>query len=210
MRTAQSGLSLVSLMVGLVISMLVVLTTLSIYRATIRTTVDASQGAHVSGQFSSGLLAAQMKLQGAGFGIIDPDSPRDITVAASGALVWRDAINGAERCHALVFSEQRLRLLSSTSTCTDANTALEAATWNETQLVSEATGDNRSAFTATVIERECSPFGVTKNSAGRLLVELQATALKADGSADPDRPMRTATVCLSNFAADPADESANG
>jgi Tfp pilus assembly protein PilW len=72
MRSHQRGVTLISLMVGLVISMIALLGVLTVYKNAIRNVFGSAgmvSSAAQDGQLSSGLLTAQMVLQDAGFGI---------------------------------------------------------------------------------------------------------------------------------------------
>jgi hypothetical protein len=72
MRSQQRGVTLISLMVGLVISMIALLGVLTVYKNAIRNVFGSAgmvPSAAQDGQLSSGLLSAQMVLQDAGFGI---------------------------------------------------------------------------------------------------------------------------------------------
>ena len=67
----QRGFSLVSLMVGTVVSMIVVVAMVAVYKVTLHLSVSAAQDARSDGQTASALLIAQMALQNAGFGVAD-------------------------------------------------------------------------------------------------------------------------------------------
>lgn len=133
-RWHQAGVSLVSLMVGMAISMFAVLGALALYRSTTQTVFGDGglvRSSVQDGQLASGLLSAQIALQGAGFGIASPTSGAHLllisnallnpdtlklsgtvetigAVAKSGnALVWLanpglSANNADYRCHGLV------------------------------------------------------------------------------------------------------------
>lgn len=68
----QSGYSMVSLMVGLVISMLTIAAMLAIYRTVVEVSGRASADSARDGQVASGLLAAQMELHNAGYKVLLP------------------------------------------------------------------------------------------------------------------------------------------
>lgn len=214
-RRSQSGISLISLMIGLILSMLVVMTMLSVYRGTVRITVDATQGAQLGGQLSTGLLAAQMRLQSAGFRIDDPAYAQDIVIvadarldsgvllgtaqpglpASGNAVLWREE----DRCRGLLFIDRGLYYLSATGACADAADTVGTLAWpNVTQLIGEAAGDNRIGMQIGATEGECNPFGVT-TSTGRISVTLNVFYLNALDSFDASRPLTPATVCLPNF-----------
>ena len=83
MKRKQLGMSLIGLMVGLLISMIVILAMLVMYRMTIRNVFDAGglvPNASQDGQLASGLLSAQAALQGAGFGIVNAKSGEQLLV----------------------------------------------------------------------------------------------------------------------------------
>ncbi|MCV2348508.1 PilW family protein [Paucibacter sp. Y2R2-4] len=76
-RFLQSGLSLISLMVGMVISMMAVLGALALYRSTTQTVFGDGglvRNSVQDGQLASGLLSAQIALQGAGYGLTTPST----------------------------------------------------------------------------------------------------------------------------------------
>lgn len=71
----QQGVSLVGLMVGMAISLLAILGALSLHETASRTLFGAGGlvvSANQDGQLASGLLTAQIALQGAGFGLATP------------------------------------------------------------------------------------------------------------------------------------------
>jgi len=68
----QLGISLLSLLIGLLVSMIVILGMLAIYRSSVQVSVRAAEDAAQSNQKVSALLRADKYLQSAGFGVIDP------------------------------------------------------------------------------------------------------------------------------------------
>lgn len=92
---AAAGVSLVSLLVGLVMGLLAVLAAMALYRGTLRQVYSAGglvPNAQQDGQLASGLLSAQIALQSAGFGLVDAVSGthllllRDASLASDGRL----------------------------------------------------------------------------------------------------------------------------
>lgn len=214
-RQTQSGVSLIGLMVGLILSMLVVLAMLSVYRISVRVSVDATQSAQLTGQLSTGLLGAQMRLQGAGFRVVDPGystsllvlaeatlndevlsgTQQDTLPARGNAVIWREG----ERCSGLLAEGANLFFLASNESCTNTSAAIDTLTWTSaSRLVGEAGGDNRTTIEVIANEGECRPFGVTESS-GRFSVTLNVRYLTRDGDFDNARPSVPATVCLPNF-----------
>ncbi|KAF1687220.1 hypothetical protein B1992_04345 [Pseudoxanthomonas broegbernensis] len=92
-RASQRGYSLVSMMVGLVISLLTIAAMLAVYKMMVEVSGRASADSLRDGQVASGLLAAQLELHSAGYGIADPELP-DVAegAAADPAAIKRYAI----------------------------------------------------------------------------------------------------------------------
>lgn len=87
----QQGISLISLMIGLLVSMVVVIGMMMVFRNTIQTVAPTSESARSDGERASGVLAAHIMLTDAGFGIGDgvttfPDPAVDLAVASSATL----------------------------------------------------------------------------------------------------------------------------
>lgn len=83
------GFSLVELMVGLTLSLVVILGLFALYRNATRTTFGpggAAPSAEVDAQLNNGLLAAQLSLQGAGFGIASASSANHLLLISSATL----------------------------------------------------------------------------------------------------------------------------
>lgn len=87
-RTRQSGQTLISMMVGVLISILTITAMLSLYKVLIGVSGNASRTAQRDAQIASALLAAQIELQQAGFGISDT---ADVLAIAGDdhQVVWR-------------------------------------------------------------------------------------------------------------------------
>jgi Tfp pilus assembly protein PilW len=91
---AQAGLSLISLMVGMAIAMFAVLGALALYRSTSQTVFGDGglvRSSLQDGQLATGLLSAQIALQGAGYGIASPASGTHLLLL-SNALLNEDTL----------------------------------------------------------------------------------------------------------------------
>ena len=202
----QRGLSLVSLMVGITISMLVVVAMLATYKATLAITVDAGQGARSNGQLAAGLLAAQIELQGAGFGVESPAYATNLVVlggaalgegltlegasarplaSAGNAVVWdsASAVGGARQCGLLVFAGGNLTYAR--AACTQAS-GWAPLTWSNAVVLAEGV----QGLDITARAQACRPFGLGSGRGG-LVVTLAAS--NANGVAS------THSVCVANF-----------
>lgn len=83
----QRGLTLISLMVGLTLSLLTIAAMMAMYRITIGVATDAGRTARFNGEISNALFVAKTKLQAAGFGIDDPAYQTDFFVLQDAVLV---------------------------------------------------------------------------------------------------------------------------
>lgn len=82
----QSGVTLISLMIGLTISMIVTVAMLAVFKSVILSTGGARAGASTDEQRTAALLRANISLQGAGYGIDAAASPRDVLVLSNATL----------------------------------------------------------------------------------------------------------------------------
>ncbi len=87
----QRGQSLISMMVGLVISLITIAAMMTLYKTMVEVSSNASRSALRDGQVSAALLSAQIELQSAGFGVPAADSLNSkLHVRDAGKeLVWR-------------------------------------------------------------------------------------------------------------------------
>ena len=89
----QTGLSLISMMVGLLISLLAVLLAMTAYKLVIGVSVNAIGTSQRDGQRASALLATQIELQQAGYGIERTVGPVDTSLLhltnEPAQAVWR-------------------------------------------------------------------------------------------------------------------------
>ncbi|MCD9004674.1 prepilin-type N-terminal cleavage/methylation domain-containing protein [Luteimonas sp. XNQY3] len=90
-RRDQAGLTLISMMVGLVISLLAIASLLAVYRLVIDASGNAVGSIQRDGQVASALLAAQIELQQAGYGIERAAGPAETALLsiADDEVTWR-------------------------------------------------------------------------------------------------------------------------
>ncbi len=220
---AQHGAGLISLMVGIVISMLIMLAMMTLYRDSIHATLGAGQDAASDSQRAAGLLAAQIHLQTAGFGLSAPVLDTDLIVlanatldsktsrlsgsaAAAGvegnAIVWSfdTRVGTGVQCSGLYAPAggglQRLLPAPCTGSTQWADTI-----WSTSALVSDARAVTVSA--APTDTTGCQPFGLATN--GGVIVTLKSThsTVAQSSTSTPSNPPGLPieiTVCLTNFA----------
>jgi Tfp pilus assembly protein PilV len=92
LKRGQHGMSLISLMIGMLISMIGVLAGFMLYQNMIKVTLQTRSAAAQDGQLASAMLSLQLELQSAGFGIDKVASPGPHLVLVAGppqVLYWR-------------------------------------------------------------------------------------------------------------------------
>ena len=173
--TRQRGTTLISLMIGLAISMIVVLATMMLFQRTSRVTGEARRDAQADAQRSAAFLAANMALQEAGYGINAAQTGTHLVVltdaqltgtaltgtpvavgATDGtAVVWAENTTGTTRCSGLLALNGNepagLRKLGP-ATCTDASN-FAAVAWSSQAL-------SKTPVTFKWEAASCSSFGI--------------------------------------------------
>lgn len=215
----QSGISLISLMIGLLISMVALLGMLSLYSTIVKSTVQSSRDARVSAERSSTLLVAHRYLQGAGYGIDNASRGTDMLLFAGttlddnslsggniitnanpgNTLLWRTQTDGSNmRCsglHAPSSNDQGGLYLLRPQSCSPLAWPDD---WEVRPLLvdsTDAAGD-ASPFTITLKDiPDCKVLGVI--NAGGLAVTLGTSIATSDNN-DPIEI--NSTTCLLNFA----------
>lgn len=213
----QRGLTLISLMIGLVLSSLCILAMLGLYRNLVQAAVVATQDANQDGQLAAGLLSAQMELQSAGFGIDSgaSNSLQRTTITLDGqnpvALLWRFRDASGYQCRGLVdrgasdaASGRPVRLLSllqANGGCT-AGSSLAGLNWNVRQDLAQlqVPAAQQSAPVAlvefSVAAVDCAPFGQgSKARHPQVTLTAQSSAQLAGAAVAP----LSYSLCLSNI-----------
>lgn len=205
---SQRGMTLISLMIGLTISMIVILGLLAVYKTTIGVTVRAGHGASTDGQRLSALLSSQTLLVEAGFGIEGAAFGRDLVVltganlagngqltgtagtAASirgNAIVWGAKVGDEYKCSGFYAPPDGGLVRLTAVTCTQASN-WGSLTWVATPVID----DTRSVWIDLSTATEtggCKSFGI--GGSGKLWVKLTTK-----NSTDLDV---AASTCLTNF-----------
>lgn len=84
----QSGVSLISMLVGLLVSMIAVLGIMALFNTTLHSNARSSQDARLTGERATGMLIAHMELQGAGFGIPNAAPGTHLRLLSDATLAW--------------------------------------------------------------------------------------------------------------------------
>lgn len=137
----QKGLSLIGLMIGLLISVLCILGSLTLYKNLIQVATESKLDSNHDGQLSTAMLVIQLGVQNAGFGIETPTTPSIvINNPATGKtqLLWRFLKDSTPtyECRGLHEEEDTtngvfrvLKVIKVDGTC-DESTPLENFTWD--------------------------------------------------------------------------------
>ncbi len=212
----HQGASLISLMIGLLVSSVVVIGMMMVFRNTVQTVVPASEAARSEGERIAALLAGHLMLNDAGFGIDSPSVGNDLVMINSAilsgtalisdrgggnALVWGMNLDGDNRCQGLLAQpDGRVLRLSSDDECTSASAQWGSLNWTGTAVVLDARlrvdGDPQRPLGITVnTGTPCRPFGVGNGGvAGSVTVAL-TYPVNVGGVTQT----ATSTTCLANF-----------
>lgn len=161
----QQGFTLVSLLVGLAISMLCLIALLALFRTVIHTSVDARKSSILDTQLQNSLTTIQVLTQNAGFGYPASSIPNIVEVASianvttNKAILWRldDDIKTttASICQGITYTENALILLK--SRCSYDLPLATGSTWEkDSTLASFPTG---TTITFELKDQICAPYG---------------------------------------------------
>lgn len=196
----HGGMSLISLLIGLLISSIVLVGMMMIFRNTIQTVVPASEASRSDGERVSALLATQILMQEAGFGIDDAAYNTHLRILNNGSVV---ALGAAEGSTALGTTVLWLKNITGTVQCEGlqaTNTgSLERVSCNSsmgnittaTQLISPSQHADgiKASLTITARRGSCRPFGI--GAQGNITVVI--TAPNSTGH------QLSASTCLVNY-----------
>ncbi|MBP3981811.1 prepilin-type N-terminal cleavage/methylation domain-containing protein [Acidovorax sp. JG5] len=207
----QRGVTLISLMTGLVISMILVLATLMLFQRMVRATTAARSDAQADTQRSAAFLAAGIAAQEAGYGINAAQAGTHLMVltgaalagsalsgtpaalgATGNAVVWAENTTGTPRCSALLApngsGQGGLRKLGPVA-CADATT-FSGLAWTALPLSDTPATPVVIAWQAAA----CTPFGISAGTAAQKVLLI----LSADNS---NGVALETSQCLSNVSA---------
>ncbi|CAD5108308.1 hypothetical protein [Zestomonas carbonaria] len=208
----QQGVTLISMMVGLLISLLVILVMMTSFRTLISISAEASRGAFQDGELATALTALQMDIQGAGYGLDATVSPAlvksPISLPEHGseeALLWRFKDGGALTCAGVVEradtdpdSSQPMRVVSRLLANDCSETAgLASFEWVLGEDLLRFKNQTARQLRITLDEEACSPFGALGESENHPIVILSApsSTQHAGASAAPV----SYSICLLNI-----------
>lgn len=191
----QRGVSMISLMIGLLVSMIGILAITSMHKSLIRVTIDSTSDARHDSRVASALMQLQLDLQSAGFGI---EAAGANTVVTSGQheLFWRfkDLDNDAIVCKRLRdesytdekigLDGRRLIIMEATSGCSESVNLASADSsvieWGNQSEMARFRNQTIPLFYFTAQNATCSPYGF---GVPRLHRQVVVSALSSAGVA---------------------------
>lgn len=209
--TQQRGVSLISLMIGVAISMLGILAMMGVYQITVKKAALAGQGAATDGQRMAALFSAETLLQEAGYGLDSAAYGTDLVVidsatlgdskilggtaktvlpATGTAVVWGSRTASTYMCQGL-YATATGGLVRLQAVACDSAADWDTLVWAPIDVVADTTAEQN--FSVQVQKSPnadgCKTFGIA--GGGGLLAVLSTT-----NSTDL---VATGTTCLSNF-----------
>lgn len=213
----QSGVTLISLLVGLLIGILCILAVLSAYRTIVKAGVESRKASTHDTQLQSGLTAAQMLLQNAGFGLDGSSNLLSTTLQMESksvkVVLWRLKLGTKISCQGLAdveSSNNKKRrfvllkgLLDDAGADCNETANLGSFKWKiQTNLAelddysSDQSNPNQISFEQTV--STCTPFGVGGSSDSvshpLIMISAQTSTQKIAGLGQVKVP-----VCIVNI-----------
>lgn len=210
----QRGISLISLMVGLLVSLLAVMGMMALYRTVMHTTAESGVYARLAGDRSAALLTAHTYLQEAGFRVEGAALGTDLalcnpsmsdgrleagacTGAGSGTLLLWRAITDSTHCAGLHITAAGALEYLSPQPCMG---GLGSGDWSPEQrrelYASTVPG---AAFAALEIVTEpCQALGVAGQGAVQVRLQAQHPVAVDPGALAESVPVLS-TTCLINF-----------
>ncbi len=207
----QSGLSLVGLMIGMLLSMLTLTAALVLYRNMVSVSVDSRLDSSQDGQMASAMLMLQLQVQSAGFGFAAGAGSHlfPSAVGATQVVYWRYKPVATPLCQGFRIQDdntagtRQLQLLSAAS-C-DESSALESLTWSVQTVLAEfrkAAGADWPLIEVSRASGNCFPFGMSAQATHpQIVIGAESAAVRAarDASLTAPSSLINYTFCLANI-----------
>jgi hypothetical protein len=207
---AQLGTTLIGLMIGMLVSTVAVLASLSLYKTLVSVATEAKIDSLHDGQLASTLLIIQLRVQNAGFGL-SASTPNIGILDQNGEkrLFWRYKVDGITSCEGLrryerVDGDRRFLafdyIKATAATCSD-SAALNSMTWQFDSTISVFPRNEIAIVDFSLGQQSCSPYGL--NTAGNYYVLTLSgkTAANIEGALIGGAPLDDTVLklCLPNI-----------
>lgn len=206
----QVGTTLIGLMIGLLVSVVGILASLSLYKTLVSVATGAKVDAMHDGQLATTLLAIQLRVQNAGFGLDSNTVNINITSFDSDKnLFWRYKVDGVTTCEGLrryprtVNGAQGFALDYMTATedsCAD-DVALNSMTWMSVSTLSVFSKNVTDIVDFSLSQQSCSPYGMDDSGDYFVLTLSGRTAANIEGVITNGNPLENTELklCLPNI-----------
>jgi Tfp pilus assembly protein PilW len=216
LKRPQSGESLISLMIGLLISVVVALAMLSMFKVASRNGGQAGQDAAADAQLTSALLRAGIAAQDAGFGIATPTLGTQLKVIASATLtgatlsgtaasstgagnvvIWAMKTGSVNQCAGLYFKDASdgtggLYYLGPVACSTGDLSSWNTMSWTSARWADRPANQSTDAYISfTLDSASCKPFGLDGSSIGAVMLTISGKSRSDQDLAEKQ--------CLFNF-----------
>lgn len=167
----QQGATLISLMIGLLLSVMSILAVLSLYKNLVTISINSSTDSSHDGQLAAAVLTAQLELQNAGYGIKNAGALHINANSDGSEIRWRLYDDSNYQCRAIreVITSDTVRelvLFEATNNCTE-NSALPSLDWTRVSTltrVEHTVSVDKPLITFGTGVSNCSPFGLGENT----------------------------------------------
>lgn len=164
----QQGSTLISILIGMLISLLCIGGSLTLYKNLVRVASETQVDSIHDGQIALSMLTARMELQNAGFGIAAAGANHIITqtTSTSVALYWRYKINNQYFCKGIrdiaVDSNREIQFIDASTSACNETVALNSLSYTNTQTLGEFRNYTAAVVSFSVSTQSCWPYGVGK------------------------------------------------
>lgn len=205
--TSQAGVTLISLLIGMVISLLCITTCLVLYKSLIRVATDTQLGSIYDGQLASALLTAQLEMQIAGFGIEANGANHVATSTSNGTvdLLWRH-FNGTNyicrglRDTALTTNSRSLEIIATTNAACTATAALTGLSWTTQNKLAEFKQKSAAVISVDISTQSCWPYGVGLMTTHKMVTITASSAAQTALKAAAATPTAAAAIASNSYA----------
>lgn len=215
---AQQGQSLISMMVGLLLSMLCVMTCFTAYKNLVHVSAENRVFDGLDGRLAIAMAIIEKSVQSAGYGMLDADNTDLVTTAVDTTrqLLWRyidDAgvvqCEGAEEITTVTggTNYREIRLVNAPVDCT-ADVDLTTLAWVSTNVlarwemndneVTDYITNNGGLLSFAINQQQCTPFGAEVTTPVNHFV-VNITSVSSVHILNNAVPQVTYGFCLSNF-----------
>lgn len=216
-RHGQQGMTLISLMVGLLLSMISILAAFTLYKSLVQVSIESRTDALQDGQLASAMLSLQLEVQSAGYGIAsdEPGTHVQLVAGPPQTLYWRYKEAGATFvCRGFQIQDvenntrRRLQLLAlPAANCNASGVLSSLPNWAVSTVLaefraSEAAGASLPAIAITLAAQECFPYGMGEAAEHQMVTITADNAARRaavdEGTAAPNAPV-VHSFCLPNL-----------